>query len=109
MLKSDLSMQNSYSHYHLRLKGSKHQNLTIFKFLKVGIIFVMYLQENFYPCRGVPVNKIKTLVLAMSSLGAMSVTIPVHAATDAEVNALRDEVKELKQLVQKLSDQQKQL
>ena len=54
-------------------------------------------------------NKIKTLVLAMSSLGAMSVTIPVHAATDAEVNALRDEVKELKQLVQKLSDQQKQL
>ncbi len=52
-------------------------------------------------------NKIKTLVLAMSSLGAMSVTMPVHAATDAEVNALRDEVKELKQLVQKLSDQQK--
>ncbi len=41
-------------------------------------------------------NKIKTLVLAMSSLGAMSVTMPVHAATDAEVNALRDEVKELK-------------
>lgn len=67
----------------------------------------MYLQENFYPCRGVPVNKIKTLVLAMSSIGAISVTMPVHAATDAEVNALRDEVKELKQLVQKLSDQQK--
>ncbi len=67
----------------------------------------MYLQENFYPCRGIPVNKIKTLVLAMSSLGVISVTMPVHAATDAEVNALRDEVKELKQLVQKLSDQQK--
>ncbi len=33
--------------------------------------------------------------------------MPVHAATDAEVNALRDEVKELKQLVQKLSIRQK--
>jgi hypothetical protein len=56
---------------------------------------------------GMPVKKIKTLVLAMSTASLTGVVMPAHAATDAEVDALRKEVGELKQLVQQLSNQQK--
>ena len=54
-----------------------------------------------------PVKNIKTLVLAMSTISLTGVVMPAHAATDAEVDALRKEVSELKQLVQQLSNQQK--
>lgn len=56
---------------------------------------------------GIPVKKIKTLVLAMSAVSLTGIMVPAHAATDAEVDALRKEVGELKQLVQQLSSQQK--
>ena len=56
---------------------------------------------------GMPVKNIKTLILAMSTISLTGVVMPAHAATDAEVDALRKEVSELKQLVQQLSNQQK--
>lgn len=56
---------------------------------------------------GMPVKNIKTLILAMSTISLTAVVMPAHAATDAEVDALRKEVSELKQLVQQLSNQQK--
>lgn len=43
----------------------------------------------------------------MSTISLTAVVMPAHAATDAEVDALRKEVSELKQLVQQLSNQQK--
>ncbi|QBM38702.1 hypothetical protein E1A85_17085 [Acinetobacter baumannii] len=43
-----------------------------------------------------PVKNIKTLILAMSTISLTGVVIPAHAATDAEVDALRKEVSELK-------------
>ncbi|MGL2998749.1 DcaP family trimeric outer membrane transporter [Acinetobacter baumannii] len=52
-------------------------------------------------------KNIKTLILAMSTISLTGVVMPAHAATDAEVDALRKEVSELKQLVQQLSNQQK--
>ncbi|ENJ6599062.1 DcaP-like protein [Acinetobacter baumannii] len=52
-------------------------------------------------------KNIKTLILAMSTISLTAVVMPAHAATDAEVDALRKEVSELKQLVQQLSNQQK--
>ena len=60
-----------------------------------------------YPMWGMPVKNIKTLILAMSTISLTAVVMPAHAATDAEVDALRKEVSELKQLVQQLSNQQK--
>ena len=60
-----------------------------------------------YPMCGMPVKNIKTLILAMSTISLTAVVMPAHAATDAEVDALRKEVSELKQLVQQLSNQQK--
>ena len=48
---------------------------------------------------GMPVKNIKTLILAMSTISLTAVVMPAHAATDAEVDALRKEVSELKQLV----------
>ncbi|EKF44878.1 hypothetical protein W9I_02242 [Acinetobacter nosocomialis Ab22222] len=56
---------------------------------------------------GMLVKNIKTLVLAMTTISLTGVVMPAHAATDAEVDALRKEVGELKQLVQQLSNQQK--
>ncbi|MFE1650798.1 hypothetical protein ACFMJY_19350, partial [Acinetobacter baumannii] len=49
-------------------------------------------------------KNIKTLILAMSTISLTAVVMPAHAATDAEVDALRKEVSELKQLVQQLSN-----
>ncbi|MBJ9513749.1 hypothetical protein [Acinetobacter baumannii] len=43
-----------------------------------------------------PVKNIKTLILAMSTISLTAVVMPAHAATDAEVDALRKEVSELK-------------
>jgi len=53
------------------------------------------------------VNKLKTLALSMGTIGLSSLAIPAYAASNTEVDALRKEVNELKQLVQQLSTQQK--
>ncbi|WP_334459811.1 DcaP family trimeric outer membrane transporter [Acinetobacter soli] len=52
-------------------------------------------------------NKLKTLALSMGTIGLSSLAIPAYAASNTEVDALRKEVNELKQLVQQLSTQQK--
>ena len=54
-------------------------------------------------------NKLKNLVLCMSTLGLAATTLSAYAASssDAEINALRQEVNQLKQMVQQLSAQQK--
>lgn len=67
----------------------------------------MHILEIFYIQCGNACENIKTLILAMSTISLTGVVMPAHAATDAEVDALRKEVSELKQLVQQLSNQQK--
>ena len=67
----------------------------------------MHILEIFYIQCGECLKNIKTLILAMSTISLTGVVMPAHAATDAEVDALRKEVSELKQLVQQLSNQQK--
>lgn len=52
-------------------------------------------------------NKLKTLALSMGTIGLSTLALPAYAASNTEVDALRKEVNELKQLVQQLSTQQK--
>lgn len=53
-------------------------------------------------------SKFKYLYVAMAATTLSALTLPAYAANDAEVAALRQEVNELKQLVQQLSAKQAQ-
>ena len=81
--------------------------MSLNNFKKLALFCYAHIGNLLYPMWGMPVKNIKTLVLAMSTISLTGVVMPAHAATDAEVDALRKEVSELKQLVQQLSNQQK--
>ena len=81
--------------------------MSLNNFKKLALFLLCTYWKSFISNVGNACENIKTLILAMSTISLTGVVMPAHAATDAEVDALRKEVSELKQLVQQLSNQQK--